>query len=133
MQWDFSPEDVVKARADYGLADFRRDLSEEVRMNMPPTDVLQEQRSFNLIYDLCYALATSKDLETHLGTYAYDPPTIQFLREIEPMMADNVEMLGAILQRLIMDRIESGMVLEQAIEDTAAWHTKLASAPLAAQ
>ena len=132
MQWDFSPEDVVKARADYSLADFRRDLAEEVRMNLPPADALQEQRSFNLIYDLCYALATSKELDVHLGAYAYDPPTVQFLREIEPMMAANVEMLGAILQRLIMDRIESGMVLEQAIEDTAAWHAKLAAAPLTA-
>jgi hypothetical protein len=132
MQWDFSPEDVVKARADYGLEDFRRDLAEEVRINLPPADELQEQRSFNLIYDLCYALATSKDLDSHLGAYAYDPPTVQFLREVEPMMATNVEMLGAILQRLIMDRIESGMVLEQAIEDTAAWHAKLAAAPLAA-
>lgn len=132
MQWDFSPEDVVKARADYGLADFRRDLAEEVRMNLPPADSLQEQRSFNLIYDLCYALATSKELDAHLGAYAYDPPTVQFLREIEPMMATNVDMLGAILQRLIMDRIESGMALEQAIEDTAAWHAKLAAAPLAA-
>jgi len=132
MQWDFSPEDVVKARADYSLADFRRDLAEEVRMNLPPSDARQEQRSFNLIYDLCYALATSKDLDSHLGAYAYDPPTVQFLREVEPMMAENVEMLGAILQRLIMDRIESGMMLEQAIEDTAAWHAKLAAAPLAA-
>lgn len=132
MQWDFSPEDVVKARADYGLADFRRDLAEEVRMNLPPADSLQEQRSFNLIYDLCYALATSKELDAHLGAYAYDPPTVQFLREVEPMMATNVDMLGAILQRLIMDRIESGMALEQAIEDTAAWHAKLAAAPLAA-
>ncbi|MBN9424319.1 MAG: hypothetical protein BGO63_18565 [Candidatus Accumulibacter sp. 66-26] len=132
MQWDFSPEDVVKARADYGLADFRRDLAEEVRMNLPPADAQQEQRSFNLIYDLCYALATSKELDSHLGAYAYDPPTVEFLREIEPMMTDNVEMLGAILQRLIMDRIESGMALEQAIEDTAAWNAKLAAAPLAA-
>lgn len=132
MQWDFSPEDVVKARADYRLEDFRRDLAEEVRLNLPPSDALQEQRSFNLIYDLCYALATGKDLASHLAAYAYDPPTVDFLREIKPMMAENVEMLGAILQRLIMDRIESGMVLEQAIDDIAAWHARLVAAPLAA-
>ncbi|PKO37483.1 MAG: hypothetical protein CVU33_12825 [Betaproteobacteria bacterium HGW-Betaproteobacteria-6] len=132
MQWDFSLEDVVKARADYGLADFRRDLAEEVRMNLPPADTLQAQRSFNLIYDLCYALATSKDLDRHLGAYSYDPPTVQFLREVEPMMATNVDMLGAILQRLIMDRIESGMVLEQAVEDVATWHARLTAEPLAA-
>jgi hypothetical protein len=132
MQWDFSPEDVVKARADYGLEEFRRDLAEEVRMNLPPADELQERRSFNLIYDLCYALATSKGLDAHLGAYAYDPPTVEFLREIEPLMVDNVAMLGAILQRLIMNRVESGMAIEQAVEDTAAWHAKLAASPLAA-
>lgn len=128
MQWDFSPEDVVKARADYGLEDFRRDLAEEVRMNLPPADTLQEQRSFNLIYDLCYALATSKDLESHLGAYAYDPPTVQFLREVEPMMADNVAMLGAILQRSIMDHMESGMSLEDAVANTSSWHTEIVAA-----
>ena len=132
MQWDFSPEDVVKAKADYGLADFRRDLAEEVRANLPPADELQERRSFNLIYDLCYALATSKELDAFLSAYAYDPPTVQFLSELAPVMAGNVEMLGAILQRLIMDRIESGMVLEQAIEDLAAWHAQLTAEPLAA-
>jgi hypothetical protein len=132
MQWEFSPEDVVKARADYGLEDFRRDLAEEVRINLPAADELQAQRSFNLIYDLCYALATSKDIEAFLGAYAYDPPTVDFLREIAPVMAGNVEMLGAILQRLIMDRIESGMVLEQAIEDLASWHARLTAEPLAA-
>ena len=132
MQWEFSPEDVVKARADYGLADFRRDLAEEVRINLPTVDELQAQRSFNLIYDLCYALATSKDLETFLGVYAYDPPTVDFLREIAPVMAGNVEMLGAILQRLIMDRIESGMVLEQAIEAVAKWHGELVLEPVVA-
>lgn len=132
MQWEFTPEDVVKARADYTLEDFRRDLAEEVRMNLPPADELQARRSFNLVYDLCYALATSKELDAFLGAYAYDPPTVEFLREIEPLMAGNVEMLGAILQRLIMDRIESGMVLEQAIEDLAAWHERLTAEPLAA-
>lgn len=132
MQWEFTPEDVVKARADYTLEDFRRDLAEEVRMNLPPADELQARRSFNLVYDLCYALATSKELDAFLGAYAYDPPTVEFLREIEPLMADNVEMLGAILQRLIMDRIETGMLLEQAIEDVAAWHGRLTAEPLAA-
>lgn len=125
MQWDFSPENVITARADYGLADFRRDLAEEVRAKLPPTDELQERRSFYLIYDLCYALATSMELDAFLGAYAYDPQTVRLLREVEPLMAGNAEMLGAILQRLIMDRIESGMGLEQAIDDLAAWHVRL--------
>ena len=122
MQWDFSREDVVTARAEYRLEDFRRDLAEEVRMNLPPADALKEQRSFNLIYDLCYALATSKDLDAHLNAYAYDPPTVQFLRELVPVMSVNVEMLGAILQRQIMDRVEAGMPLENAVSEVADWH-----------
>lgn len=121
MEWEFSPEDVVKARADYGLADFRRDLAEEVRANVDGgTDVFT--RTYHLLYDLCYALATSKDFEAHLGAYAYDPPTVQFLREIQPLMAGNVDMLGAILQRQIMDRVEAGMSLDSAATEVAEWH-----------
>ena len=125
MEWEFSPEDVVKARADYSLLDFRRDLAEEVRSNLGPADEAQQLRSFNLIYDMCYALATDKDFDDFLTAYAYDPPTCQFLTELKPYMAGNVVMLGAILQRLIMDRVEAQMPLEQAVQDAAAWHARV--------
>lgn len=121
MEWEFSPEDVIKGRADYGLAEFRRDLAAEVRMNVGD-DAARFTRTFHLLYDLCYALATSKDFEAHLAAYAYDPPTVQFLRELQPLMENNVAMLGAILQRQIMDRVAAGMPLESAINDVAAWH-----------
>lgn len=132
MEWEFNPEDVVKARVGYGLADFRHGLAEEVRINLGVGDDAQQLRAFNLIYDMCYALATNKDLEAFLSAYAYDPPTVQFLRELQPMMADNVVMLGAILQRLIMDRVESGVPLEQAVQNVAAWHTDTVREPLTA-
>jgi hypothetical protein len=122
MEWEFSPEDVVKARADYGLADFRRDLAEEVRNNVGAGDPAVQLRTYNLLYDLCYAQATDRDLEQHLAAYAYDPPVCQFLREMVPVMATNVEMLGAILQRRIMDHVESGMPLQQALAEVAEWH-----------
>lgn len=122
MEWEFSPEDVVKARADYGLAEFRRDLAEEVRANMGATDEATLERSYHLLYDLCYALATDRDLEQHLAAYAYDPPTCQFLRDLVAPMAGNVEMLGAILQRRIMDHVEGGMPLEHALTAVADWH-----------
>jgi len=121
MEWEFTPEDVVKGRSEYGLAEFRHDLAEEVRTNVTGgADVFT--RTYHLLYDLCYALATSKDLEAHLGAYAYDPPTVQFLRELAPAMSANVDMLGAILQRQIMDRVEAGMPLENAVSDVADWH-----------
>lgn len=131
MQWEFTPEDVVKARAEYGLQDFRRDLGEELRTNLGAMDEAQQMRSFNLIYDMCYALATDKKFDDFLTGYAFDPPTCQFLTELEPVMADNVVMLGAILQRLIMDRVEAHMPLPQAIEDVAQWHAAVVAGKLA--
>lgn len=121
MEWEFTAEDVVKGRIGYGLADFRQGLAEEVRQNIGG-DVEVFTRTYHLLYDLCYARATSKDLEAHLNAYAYDPPTVQFLRELDPAMSTNAEMLGAILQRQIMDRVESGMPLENAVAEVADWH-----------
>jgi hypothetical protein len=121
MEWEFTAEDVVKGRSGYALADFRHDLAEEVRQNTG-ADGDAFVRTYHLLYDLCYALATSKDLDAHLGAYAYDPPTVQFLRELAPVMSANVEMLGAILQRQIMDRVETGTPLESAVAEVADWH-----------
>lgn len=129
MEWEFTPEDVVKGRSAYGLAEFRRDLAKEVRANVRgDADVFA--RTYHLLYDLCYALATSKDFDAHLAAYAYDPPTVQFLREMQPLMENNVAMLGAILQRQIMERVEAGMPLEKAIDDVAAWHRQNVSTDL---
>lgn len=126
MEWEFTPEEVVKGISAYGLEDFRRDLAQEVRQNLGEGEA--SVRAFHLLYDLCYALATNKDFEAHLAAYAYDPPTVEFLRELRPMMEDNIAMLGAILQRQIMDRVEAGMPLEAAIDDVADWHRQLVSA-----
>jgi hypothetical protein len=127
MQWEFTPEDVVKARSGYGLAEFRRDLAEEVRGNTDG-DAARGRRIFDMVYDMCHALATDKGLEPFLAAYAYDPPTCQFLRELEPAMADNVAMLGAILQRMIMDEVEAGMPLDAALEQAAAQHAEIVEA-----
>ncbi|HCX34019.1 MAG TPA: hypothetical protein DHV08_10970 [Rhodocyclaceae bacterium] len=126
MEWEFTPDDVVKGRSAYGLAEFRRDLAEEVRANTGG-DAQRHARTFHLLYDLCHALATDKDIEAHLGAYAYDPPTVQFLREMLEPMAGNAAMLGAVLQRQIVDRVEAGMPLQAAIDDVAAWHRKMVS------
>lgn len=130
MEWEFTAEDVIKAKVGYMLADFRRDLGEEIRMNVGDSDELQFQRTFNLIYDMCYALATGRMLEEFLASCAYDPPACEFLREVEPLMAANVEMLSALLQRMIMDGVEQGMTLEQAVDEAASRHRELvATAP----
>lgn len=129
MEWEFTAEQVVKAEVDYRLEDFRTGLAEEVRINLPGVDEVRQVQSFNLIYDLCYALATNLTVDEFLTAYAYDPPTCDFLRDVEPAMAPNVEMLGAILQRMIMDGVERGMALDQAVAAAAERHAEAVAAP----
>ncbi|CAG0931890.1 MAG: hypothetical protein BIFFINMI_04186 [Phycisphaerae bacterium] len=122
MEWEFTPEQVVKAEVGYGLEDFRRDLAAEVRGNLGPASPEQVEQTTDLLYDLCHTLATNRTVESMLETLAYDPPTCEFLRGMVEPMRPNGEMLGAILQRMIMDRVESGMPLEQALESVAEHH-----------
>ena len=49
------------------------------------------------------------------GNNLRDPPACEFLQDIGPAMAPNVDMLGAILQRMIMDEVESGLALLAAV------------------
>jgi len=125
MEWEFTAEQVVKAEVGYGLEAFRRDLAEEVRNNLAGADARQQAQAFDLIYDMCYALATNRDLDGFLAAYAFDPPTCEFLRDVQPAMAANIEMLGAILQRMIMDGVEQGLPLELALSEAAHRHGRL--------
>jgi hypothetical protein len=124
MEWEFAAEAVAKAQVDYRLEAFRRDLAEEVRMNLGAADEQRQAQTFNLIYDMCHALATNRDLDGFLAAYAFDPPTCEFLRDVQPAMTGNIEMLGAILQRMIMDGVEAGLPLERAVDRAAAQHVQ---------
>lgn len=124
MEWEFTAEQVVKGQVDYGLQEFRRDLLQEIRMNVGTTDAAVVRATRDLIYDLCYWRATGKPFEGFVATFAHDPPTAQFLRSVDECMQANIEMLGAILQRLIMDRVEAAMPLEQALRDVAEYHAQ---------
>jgi hypothetical protein len=127
MEWEFTPEQIVKAEVGYSLEDFRRDLAAEVRGNLGPASPEQVAQTIDLLYDLCYAMATQGDMDAMLATLAYDPPTCEFLREMVEPMRPNAEMLGAILQRLIMDRVDAGMPLEQALDSVAEHHRQIVS------
>ncbi len=122
MEWEFTPEKVVKGEVGYALEDFRRDLAAEVRGNLGPASPEQVEQTTDLLYELCHVLATNRTVESMLETLAYDPPTCEFLREMAGPMRPNGEMLGAILQRLIMDRVEAGMPLELALNSVVEYH-----------
>lgn len=131
MEWEFSAEDIVKARVDYRLENFRQDLYREVSMNLPQDmDEQKRMQAYNVVYDLHYWLATGRPF----GEYEQQFASNQFLGDVVRLVhahsAVNVEMLGAILQRSIMDGVESGMPLEQAVEAAAGAHCETLKAPL---
>lgn len=128
MQWEFTPEQVVKGETGYDLAQFRSDLFEEVSANLGTDDPASLQQSYDLIYDLCYWLATGREFTVFIATLPeHAPLDSHVLHAIKEHMRDNIAMLGAILQRTIIDGVEAGMPLEQAVSAAAQHHAATVS------
>ncbi|HEX9803280.1 MAG TPA: hypothetical protein VGB35_08480 [Gammaproteobacteria bacterium] len=127
MQWEFTPEEVVKGEVDYGLEAFRRDLFEEVASNLHGDDEAFVEQGFDLIYDLCYWMATGREFADFAATLTGESPLdADVLQAIGEHMQDNITMLGAILQRMIMDGVEQGLPVEQAVTRAAQRHSQVA-------
>lgn len=126
MEWDFTPEQVVKAEADYGLEQFRLDMIEEVRLNMNQMDDAQQKKIFDVMYDLCYWVATGGDYDDFLAGLDQESFFPSFLGSIKEMLAPNIMMLGAILQRLIMERVDEQTIpLEEALKQVDEYHRQV--------
>lgn len=131
MEWEFTPEQVVKAEVDYGLEQFRTDMFEEVRLNMGEMDYAQQQKLFSVMYDLCYWVATGNEYEDFLGTLDQESFFPGFFASIKDILTPNIEMLGAILQRLIMERVDVQSVsLEEALKQVDELHRQIVAKPL---
>lgn len=124
MEWEFTPQQVVKGEVGYGLDEFRHDLMQEVSLNVPGIGDEQLHRIFALAYDLCYWLATGKDYDEFEERFE-DINMLMFLRTLREHGQGNVEMLGAILQRMIMDGVEASLPLEEAVEQVAVHHQQM--------
>jgi len=124
MEWEFTPQQVVKGEVDYDLDEFRHDLMQEVSLNVPGISDEQLNPVFALAYDLCYWLATGKDYDEFEEQFQ-DVNMLMFLRALREHGGANVEMLGAILQRMIMDGVEAGLPLEEAVTQVAAHHHQM--------
>lgn len=132
MEWEFTPEQVVGMQVDYDLEQFRADLLQEVRINMGEMDDARQLKIFSAIYDLCYWVATGNDYDQFLATLDQDSFFPGFLGSIRDNLEPNIVMLGAILQRLIMDRVEGqSMPLDLAIKEVDALHRQVLAKPLA--
>lgn len=127
MEWEFTAAEVVKGDAVYGLADFRHDLNEEVRGNLPGLDDTELDKIFRIVYDLHYWLATGNEFAGFESQFSDQPKLLPLLRAVHAHSGGNVEMLGAILQRLIMDGVSAGVQLEHALQQAAALHARAAA------
>ena len=126
MEWEFTPQQVVKGEIDYGLDEFRHDLMQEVALNIPDLGNEQLEPVFRLAYDLCYWLATGKDYDEFEERFQ-DINTVMFLRALREHGKANVEMLGAILQRMIMDGVEEGLSVDDAVAQVSLHQEQLAT------
>jgi hypothetical protein len=128
MEWEFTPEEVVKGDVQYGLEQLRADMLEEVKINMSQMESVVPEKVFNVIYDLCYWVATGNDYDEFINGLDQESFFPEFLRSIREHLQSNIEMLGAILQRLIMDRVDDqSMPLELALKEVDAHHRSIAS------
>lgn len=131
MEWEFTPDEVVRGDVDYGLEQFRNDLWQEVRQNTGDMEVLQQRKIFDAMYDLCYWVATGNDFDDFLATLNQESFFPGFFSSIREHLEVNITMLGAILQRMIMDRVEGqGMPLEAALKEVDALHRQIVAQPL---
>jgi hypothetical protein len=127
MQWEFTPEEVVKGEVEYDLEAFRRDLRVEVANNLHGDDEAFVEQGFDLIYDLCYWMATGRQFADFAATLTEESPLdADVLQVVKEHMQDNITMLGAILQRMIMDGVEQGVPVEQAVSQAAQRHSQIA-------
>lgn len=131
MEWEFTPEEVVKAEVDYGLEQFRADMLAEVRINTGDMEEAQQKQMFDVMYDLCYWVATGNDYDDFLATLNQESFLPGFLVSIKQHLEPNIVMLGAILQRLIMDRVEgASMPLEMALKEVDELHSQILAQPV---
>jgi hypothetical protein len=115
MEWEFTPEQVVKAEVDYGFENFRGDLYREVVANLGAAGAAQIEPTFKLLFDLCYWQATGRPFDTFVAQHHHSPPVGEFLHGVREAMAPNVDMLGAILQRMLITEVENGAQLEDSL------------------
>lgn len=128
MEWEFTAQEVVRGETDYGLMEFRRDLGVELDMNLPARSAVERDRTFRLAYDLCHWMATERAFDDFLQGIAGDPEAMRLAHALRAPMRPNVEMLGAILQRMINEAIARGMTVEAAVAHVGKVHAEAARA-----
>ncbi|MCX5896489.1 MAG: hypothetical protein NTZ51_11770 [Proteobacteria bacterium] len=129
MKWDFTGDQVVKGEVDYSLEEFRKDFYAEVKNNFPEYDTKALDSIYRLAYDVCYCVATQRDLGELLkhcrekGIKA----DIKYLELIRDSNLDNIDMLKALFARKVSEFMDEGLSSADALKKLDAYHKKVIS------
>ena len=127
MEWDFSPEQVVKGEIDYTLQEFRQDYHSEIEDNFDDFDPDQLSVIYSLAYDVCYASAIRQDLKTILAHWTSKGVQVDlaYLELIRDSNLANIEMLKAIFARKVSEFMDVGLDAEAALKKLEAYHKRV--------
>jgi hypothetical protein len=121
MKWDFTPEDVRNGKADYTVAEFKKDLLEEIQLNLAKDRGDEQTIQFYsfLTIMLCTSMAFGKSIDSFVtSTKKYFPSEAlqnfltgnkALLEDIRGNNKENIEMLCAVVHRRIQDDVDKGV------------------------
>ena len=126
MKWVFTEDDVIAGRADYTLEQFRDDLRKEVESNFPEYTKDERETMFLMAYDVCYCLATHKDLQSlaeHWNSRGLSVD-LSFIELLSKANTDNSRMLNALFAKKVSALLQSGMTRDEALKQLDAYHAQ---------
>ena len=124
MQWEFTGEQVVKGEVGYTLEEFRKDYYEEIKANFPEFDDQEADRMFRIAYDVCYCVATNRQLSElveHLRTKEISSDE-KYLELIRDSNAENIAMLRAIFAAIVSGHLKKGLSSREAMQKLEEYH-----------
>ena len=120
MEWDFTPDDVMRGNVDYSVAKFREDLLEEIQSNIAEIrgdDITKGFYSIMTII-LCTSLAFGKSIDSIIASIKiyFSNGAVQklltnkdILEEIKENNKENIGMLRAVIHRRMRDDVDKGV------------------------
>src|SRR5512137_3206426 len=111
MQWDFTGDQVVTGEVDYSLEEFRKDFYAEVKDNFPEYDKQALDSMYRLAYDVCYCIASQRDLGELLEQCKQKgiKADMKYLELIRNSNLANIDMLKAIFARKVSEFMDEGL------------------------
>lgn len=120
MKWNFTPEDILSGKAYYSVAQFKKDLFEEVRNGIDESTRNDEfiKLYFTITVMTCISLAFGKSMDSFCNTVknTITNNKVQkmmtdkkFLNGIKQSNLENIEMFKAVVRKRIRDDIAIGI------------------------